>query len=296
MSVISLYNHTRYRLSAFLTFLLLFAAATVAEAHIFIKPRSGEEKHSRVFCSDSDNSSLACLLRQENGAIKRKVYLVSVGVSNYPGKSNDLMYADDDARKIVATYKAASVNVVAAQILDEKATKRNILSVTRQLFSQATEDDIVVFYFSGHGYNSGLMVYDGALSYALLRKTLSKSKCHNKMIFADACFSGTFRTQGKTDHEQPDNKSNVMLFLSSRGNETSSENGLIRQGLFTAFLTEGLRNGADENGDNIITARELYDYVNPRVVKESRKQQHPVMWGKFPDNLPVVIYSTSTDE
>lgn len=295
MLAISLYNHTRSLFSAVLTLLLLFATAGATEASSPVEPRTDKETPLELFYSGANNGSPACIQKHENKANKRKVFLVSVGVSNYPGESNDLMYADDDARKMIATYKAASASVVAAQILNEKATKRNILSVTRQLFSQATEDDIVVFYFSGHGYNGGLIAYDGSLSYTLLRKTLSQSKCRNKMIFADACFSGTFRTNGKTHRVQSNKKSNVMLFLSSRGNETSSENRLIKQGLFTSCLAEGLKNSADTNGDNIITARELYDYVNPRVVKESGSRQHPVMWGNFPDNMPVVFYSPNTD-
>ena len=36
------------------------------------------------------------------------------------------------------------------------------------------------------------------------------------------------------------------------------------------------------------TAKELFDYVSARVKRLSGNQQHPVMWGRFPNNMPVM--------
>ena len=64
----------------------------------------------------------------------------------------------------------------------------------------------------------------------------------------------------------------------------------MQNGYFTTYLQRGLRGGADANRDRIITAKELFNYVHAGVVKLSNNKQHPVMWGKFSDDMPVMIW------
>jgi hypothetical protein len=80
---------------------------------------------------------------------------------------------------------------------------------------------------------------------------------------------------------------NVMLFLSSRTNEKSMETP-FQNSMFTIFLERGLRGGADINKDRRITARELYDFVHRGVIEASGNKQHPVMWGKFDNDMTVI--------
>ena len=113
------------------------------------------------------------------------------------------------------------------------------------------------------------------------------------MIFADACFSGNIRTKkssARTDAsaEKKSRKSNVMLFLSSRGNEKSYEGEGLRNSIFTTCLIEAIGGSADRNRDSIISAKELFDFVSRNVARMSGDTQHPVMWGKFSDSMPVM--------
>lgn len=79
-----------------------------------------------------------------------------------------------------------------------------------------------------------------------------------------------------------------MLLLSSRNNENSIERSDMKNGYFTEFLKKGLRGNADVNRDRIITAKELFDFVNKGVAEISQDKQHPVMWGNFDHNMPVM--------
>ena len=81
-----------------------------------------------------------------------------------------------------------------------------------------------------------------------------------------------------------------MLFLSSRSNETSIEQRNMENGYFTTYLQKGLRGAADSDKNRIITAKELFKYVHENVVKISNGRQHPVMWGKFSDSMPVISW------
>jgi len=219
-----------------------------------------------------------------------KVYLVSVGISDYPGSSNDLILPAKDAQTISWLY-SKNADTESRQLTDTRATVQNIISAMRSVFTKAATNDIVVFFFSGHGYKGGFAAYDGSLSYEKIRKAMAASKCRNKMIFADACYSGKIRTNGSQNSVQSAKKANVMLFLSSRSDETSIEIRNMQNGLFTDCLQKGLRGGADANRDRIITAKELYNYVHSNVVNISNGRQHPVMWGRFSNNMSVMKWN-----
>lgn len=218
-----------------------------------------------------------------------KVYLVSVGIADYPGTSSDLTLPAKDAQTITWLYSKNSA-MQYCQLLNKEATKAKIVAAMNKVFTKAGLNDIVVFFYSGHGYEGGFCAYDGDLPYKEIRKAMAKSKCKNKMIFADACFSGKIRTGGTSSQSEiaDAQKANVMLFLSSRSNETSLERRDMQNGFFTTYLQKGLRGGADANKDRVITAKELFDYVHSNVVVLSNGEQHPVMWGKFSNNMPVL--------
>ena len=221
-----------------------------------------------------------------------KVYLVSVGIADYPGTSMDLTLPAKDAQTITWLY-SKNTSMQYCQLLNEEATKAKIIAAMNKVFAMAGVNDIVVFFYSGHGYPGGFCAYDGNLDYKEVRDAMARSKCKNKMIFADACYSGRIRTNGSSaspSEVAAAKKANVMLFLSSRSDETSIERKDMKNGFFTTYLQKGLRGGADANRDRVITAKELFNYVHANVVRLSRGEQHPVMWGKFPDNMPVMSW------
>ena len=216
--------------------------------------------------------------------IQAKVYVVSVGIADYPGKENDLRISDNDAKAIAKVFlatKDASVKV----LTNEDATQSALLSTMHTLFEDAQSDDAVVLYFSGHGTPGALACHDGLLTYQHIFKMLKGCKANKKMIIADACFSGKMRTTRQQSNNY--NSQNIMLFLSSRTNETSQETQ-YKNSLFTIFLERGLRGGADMNRDRQMTAREIYDFVHKGVIEASDNKQHPVMWGKFDNNMTII--------
>lgn len=219
-----------------------------------------------------------------------KIYLVSAGIADYPGTANDLTLPAKDAQVVTRLY-AKNGNVEYVELLNDRATLAGIVNAANRLFSKAGPNDIVVLFFSGHGSAAGFIAYDGLLSYAQIRKIMSACQSRCKMIFADACFSGKLGTsapQRSSGTLSSMKNANVMLFMSSRSNELSIERPDMQNGFFTTYLHRGLSGYADKNKDRIITAKELYAYVHSNVVKLSGGRQHPVMWGRFPDNMTVM--------
>lgn len=242
-------------------------------------------------CNHKSTSLLLLLLLFVCCQVQAKVYFVSTGIADYPGTKNDLLLPAKDAQTITWLY-SKNTNVEYKQLLNAQATKKAIISAMKTLFAKAMADDIVVFFFSGHGYPGGFCAYDANISYTEVRKAMATGSCKNKMIFADACFSGKIRQVSSSQSSVSEaKKANVMLFLSSRSNEMSIEMFGMKNSLFTTYLQKGLRGNADSNSDRIITAKELFDFVSKGVAAISKKKQHPVMWGKFSDNMPVMKWA-----
>lgn len=218
-----------------------------------------------------------------------KIYLLSIGISDYPGTQNDLRLPHNDAATMQWLYKE-NKHAQVCLLMNDKAKVATIKKALQKMAAIATSNDIVVMFFSGHGIKGGFVCYDGFLYYNDIYSAIASCKSKNKMVFADACYSGAMR-QGKRNAKVKSNvnkTSNVMFFFSCRSNEISIETSKMTNGFFTYALQHGLRGGADKNRDRIITAKELFGYVSAKVKQKSANRQHPVMWGNFSDNMPVM--------
>ena len=225
---------------------------------------------------------------------KGDVYVVSVGVSDYQNIS-DLVLPEKDAKSIAELYKTQTKNVIL--ITGKYAIKARILKSLKDQFSRAKAEDMIVFTFSGHGYPGGICPFDmsankeSGITYREIQHILKQSRAKRKIIYADACFSGGLRGGTATEHSYAHQDTDVLLFLSSRGGETSIESPFMVNGFFTTYLLRGLRGGADTDRNKKITAKELFLFVSQGVKERSKDKQHPVMWGHFDDNYVLMDWN-----
>lgn len=221
----------------------------------------------------------------------QKTYLLAVGINDYNDpKVHDLRCCENDVQSISAVMKKQKATVV--QCLGKTATKKNVLGALKVFCEDAKADDAIIFFFSGHGYPGGFCPVDmtgrdtNALTYEEIQTVFKNCKSKRKIVIADACFSGGLRKNKSTATNQNKN-GEVMFFLSSRTNEVSQEVPNGQNGQFTKFLVRALGGGADYNRDRVITAKELFKFVSEGVSVATANKQHPVMWGKFNDNMAV---------
>ena len=223
----------------------------------------------------------------------QEIYVVTVGINQYghPDVSK-LKLPENDADSIGNLYSKKTNHI--ARLKGCIATRENIIKTIRAQFARAEENDMIVFFFSGHGYKGGICPYDfrnaGGLSYDYIKKLFKESKAKTKIIMVDGCFSGGIREKSIDQPKEVNYKTTqfdqgVMLFLSSRDEETSLESSGMNNGYFTSSVIQGLRGKADRNKDKIITAAELFLYVSKDVSVRTANRQHPVMWGKFHKNM-----------
>lgn len=230
-------------------------------------------------------------------AAAQKIYVVSVGIRTYKDPQvNRLRFTENDVasfNKVMATHTNEIYTLVGSQ-----ATHANVYNTISRVFSKASSNDVVVLFFSGHGYHGGFCCYDmsrnsGGLSYNEIATLFRKCHAKRKMVFADACFSGGLRKENKGNNTSTNvvRNSDVMFFLSSRTNEESQEMIGGPNGQYTKYLVRGLSGGADSNNDRIVTAKELYNFVHEGVAKATRNRQHPVMWGRFDNTMTVINWN-----
>lgn len=223
-----------------------------------------------------------------------RTYVVSVGLGNYSDGENSLPCSLGDVKAISNFYKHYN-NSDVFMLVDRNATRAHILKVLKEQFAKAGSSDEVIFCYSGHGFDGGVSCYDteNVVFCSEVQKIMRNCKAKRKIMFIMACHSGSFKNKYDNDPRRRfEQKSDVMIYLSSRANEYSWENSRMDKSYFYDALLRALRGKADKNGDRIITARELFNYVNRDVIDQTGGRQHPQMYGNFSDNMVIVDLNT----
>lgn len=219
----------------------------------------------------------------------QKTYIICVGINNYDNGDRPLPCSRGDVKGLAAffdKYKDSDIHM----LLDKNATRSNILKVIKKQCNKAKAGDEIIFAYSGHGFDGGVSCYDtrNAVYCGEIQEIMAKSKAKRKVIFINSCHSGSFSKQFKDKFNGSYKNSNIMMFMSSRSNESSWESSGMYMSFFFDRLIEGLRGSADANNDSKVTARELFNYVSPRVAQDTEGIQHPQMFGQFSDNMVIV--------
>lgn len=232
-----------------------------------------------------------------------KIWAIIIGAARYTHMPA-LRYTDDDAYQIYAFLKSPEGGALPDQqvrlLIDEDATKTNIMTSMRSVFLRADENDVILFYFSGHGLPGSFLPvdYDGynnKLEHLEIKQVLEASKAKHKLVLADACHSGSILAsrQGLNTilqryYEAFENtRGGTALMMSSKGEEYSLEDGGLRSGIFSHFLVRGLKGEADKNGDKMVVIQELFDYVYKQVRLYTGNVQTPTLTGSFDNRMPV---------
>ena len=234
-----------------------------------------------------------------------KIWAVVVGVARYAHMPT-LKYTDDDAYHVYAFLKSPEGGALPDNqikvLIDEDATRNNIIKTMRQVLLKADENDVVVMYFSGHGLPGAFLPIDfdgfnNKLDHEEIKSILDQSKAKHKLCLADACHSGSLMAMRSTVDNTikkfydafDKSTGGTALLLSSKGDEFSLEDGGLRQGIFSHYLIRGLKGEADKNKNKIVTITELYDYVYRKVRHYTGNVQTPTLTGSYDDGMPVSV-------
>ncbi|MDH7516409.1 MAG: caspase family protein [Bacteroidota bacterium] len=252
-----------------------------------------------------------------------RIFGLVVGVSTYASEGiRSLRYADADARLVADFLRSPEGAGIPEDrlrvLLNESATRKNILDAFENFLAGTDRNDIVFIYMAGHGITSVeknatyFLGYDAALrdpassavDQARIAELLTERVRAGKIVFfLDACHGGGLGLTGvrmrgantvlsaRLLAELVSKKNGTAFFSASRAREQSQEGTRWGggHGAFTWYLVEGLGGRADLNDDGLVTIDELADFVTGHVRKDTNGEQHPELKGYFDNELVLSV-------
>ncbi|MEH2160411.1 MAG: substrate-binding domain-containing protein [Nostoc sp.] len=224
-----------------------------------------------------------------------------IGVSEYEPDLNPLpgSVKDVDAMQRVLVNPEmggfAEINITVLK----NPQRQEMENAIYRLYADRQRDDLVLFYFSGHGIKdergnlylstritrkeNGKLVKPSAVAASFLHECINDCRSQRQVIILDCCFSGAI-AQGMSVRdggivnvqEQLGGKGRAILTSSTSTQYSFAEEG-AELSIYTRYLVEGIETGAaDHDADGWISVDGLHDYASTKVQKAS-----PAMTPKF---------------
>lgn len=300
-----------------ITALRLFLNGNPVQQHPFSTPQTGKVRHSftvelppgaqrltlKATGKVSDGSSSEVEFTYTASGTPKpaagNLYLLVVGINNYPSSRLKLDAAVPDARDMEQAFKQQGARlfrkVETKMLLDGQATRQNILAGLDWLQQQAKPNDVAVMFYAGHGGIAEqwhLLPVDvnvkdlqkTGISNDTLRSKLGNLPC-SRVLLLDACFSGAFDDRKRKKRSLPTQADNAMRELSyddglvifcgaAKEQEAIEENG---HGFFTKAFVEGLSGKGSTDRQGLVTIYHLATYVRDRMLDLSNNEQEPTI-------------------
>jgi hypothetical protein len=225
-----------------------------------------------------------------DGAVTRR-YGLFIGSNNGGRDRVTLRYAVNDARTVSRIFGSmGGISAVDNILLVEPAAA----NINRRLDALGKEIEAVrkggrrtelVFYYSGHSDENGILLDRERYGYRELRERIGRLRADMKIIILDSCASGAItRAKGGTKTQPFLFDSSVStegyaFLTSSSASEVSQESDRIGSSYFTHSLVAGLRGAADSVGDGRVTLNELYRFAYTETLAKTETSmygaQHP---------------------
>lgn len=197
-------------------------------------------------------------------------------------------------------------------LLDGQTTLVGIRQELSRLRTRVGPRDTLWVYFAGHAAKEGERafwlnceadiddLYATAIDAEFVSEALGQLQADRLLLFMDCCHAAAFEIQ-KTRTRKAVSAEELLagyagtgrvIMASSNRDEEAVESGAERRGVFTYFLEKGLKGEADLNQDGVVTADELWAYLNRKVADAARQQgrsQTPVLKGEQTHQLALTL-------
>ncbi|QSV54324.1 MAG: SUMF1/EgtB/PvdO family nonheme iron enzyme [Dolichospermum sp. UKL201] len=213
----------------------------------------------------------------------KKIALL-IGVSEYGAGIPPLSSALNDVEAMERVLQNPNLGNFAQveRLLNPDSVAMRI--AIQKLFKNAGKEDLLLFFFSGHGItnddnhlylatrNTAKDDFEATAVDANFIQTQSKS-CYSKrqVLILDACYSGAFANGWHTKSIGVDIKKQLgaegrVVLTSSGATQTSFAQEGATLSLYTQYLVEGIETGAaDTDNDGNIHVQELHTYAKSKV-------------------------------
>jgi hypothetical protein len=238
-----------------------------------------------------------------------------VGISEYKDAVNywPLPVCANDVKMVRDGLLKADYDIDRIRILDRSPVRNEIISALQSLADATERDDLLLFYFSGHGDKGSdggnyLVAHDSyknvlaktGVALADVREILQGAKARAKVIMIDACHSGV-KFSGKGPRTMPPEfieqvygqaKGWAAIASCEQGqlSYTWEENGCS---VFTHYLLEALAGEADFHKKGFVSVQDVHNYVLAEVKKwaaQNNVVQTPTLHSEVAGDIPISWY------
>jgi hypothetical protein len=227
------------------------------------------------------------------GAVENstKRFGLFIGSNNGGRNRATLRYAVSDARAVSRVFsEMGGISAEDSILLIEPGIReinRQIDTLHNRVLSskRSYKRTEIVFYYSGHSDDVGLLLNRELYEYKALREQINTIPADMRIVILDSCSSGAFtRIKGgvKTQPFLIDDSISAegyAFLTSSSANEASQESDSIASSYFTHSLVTGLRGAADTVGDGRVTLNEVYRFAYTETLAKTETSvfgaQHP---------------------
>jgi len=229
---------------------------------------------------------LGNLCGQEQAGRTTRRLGIFIGSNNGGRDRIMLRYAVSDAKAVARVFGDMGGITQSDNILLVEPTvaeiNRRLDAMGRELVSsrrnfQRTE---LVFYYSGHSDEDGLLLNRERYGYRELRERINNIETDMRIVILDSCSSGAI-TRAKGGVKTPPflfdtsvSAEGYAFLTSSSADEASQESDSIESSYFTHSLVAGLRGAADMVGDGRVTLNEIYRFAYTETLAKTETSIH----------------------
>jgi len=245
-------------------------------------------------------------------------WAVLVGVNEYEDTGNygQLQVCVKDVHAIREQLVAGGFDPARIRLLTDDATElptRDNILVALKAVADATErDDLLFFYYSGHGDEDGgesylvarngkrLVLSDTAVRLSRVKEIMEQAPARAKVIVLDACHSGA-DIGGKGPKPMSEEfirrvfqqAEGLAVLASCKQGQLSYEWHENERSVFTHFLLEALEGQADLDEKGFVTVQDANRHVVNGVklwASQRNRSQTPTLEGKLAGDIILVRY------
>ena len=222
---------------------------------------------------------------EPSGSVRLRRFALLVGVNDGGAARARLRYAASDAHAMARVLESlggvAPGDLVFVADGSRRALQDGFAAVERMLRSEQSRGvrRELVFYYSGHSDEDGLLLGGERISYQELRAFIHEAPADLSLAILDSCESGAFTRHKGGARRAPflldasiDTHGHAFL-TSSAANEVAQESDRIGASFFTYYLVSGLRGAADSNRDRRVTLQEAFQFASQETLARTERTQ-----------------------
>lgn len=241
------------------------------------------------------NSSM--VIREAEHEIDKKKYYglgkkwaVLVGANYYEDEAHygNLKVCVNDVHAIADCLKEGNFRSERIHVLSDNTTllpsRNNVLKSLKAIANATDQDDLFLFYYSGHGDMAedeaylvardghSIILPDTGISISQIIRIMGEANAKAKVIILDACHSGA-NIMGKGSRKMTPEfiervfvqAEGIAIIGSCKQNELSYEWRENEQSVFTYYLLDALSGKADYDAKNFVTVQDVNRHVSDGV-------------------------------